>query len=399
MDNKALFLVTMGSLLLLGMAADLIGRRTPLPRVTLLLLFGVMIGPSGLDILPVFLYSHFDLIANMTLLMVGFLLGGFFTADYIGRQGKQILFISISTVTVTAAVVFLGLMSIAVPLKMALLLGAIASATAPAASVDVVKEIGSRSSFSRLLLAIVAIDDAWALIIFSLSISLATSLAGQIGAGHLMVHAGRDIGGALLLGVLLGIPGANLTGRIRAGRPLLMEALGMVFICGGLAIWLDVSFLIAAIVMGATVANLAKHHERPFHAIEGVEWPFFLLFFVLAGASLELDSLSEFGIVGAAYIALRVLGKVGGAWAGALLCRAESPIRQWMGIALLPQAGVAVGMALVVSGHFPAYRQTVLNIVIASTIFFEVVGPVLSRFAIVRAEKTVAGRRNANTLI
>jgi Kef-type K+ transport system membrane component KefB len=311
MDNNAYFLITAGSLLLLGMAADMIGRRTPLPRVTLLLLFGVAIGPSGLDLLPEFLYGHFDLIDNMTLLMVGFLIGGLFTVENLAKQGNSIIGISASAAIVTTAVVSFGLVSTHMPLEIALMLGAIVSATALAASFDVVKEMGSKSYFSKLLLAIVAIDDAWALIIFSLCISLAATLLGQGGSMSPLFHAGREIGGALLLGILLGIPGANLTGRIKAGQPLLMEALGLVFICGGLAFWLDVSFLIAAMVMGATIANLAKHHERPFHAIEGVEWPFLLLFFVLAGASFEISALKDFGFIGAAYVVFRVIGKIG----------------------------------------------------------------------------------------
>lgn len=99
----------------------------------------------------------------------------------------------------------------------------------------------------------------------------------------------------MILGVLLGFPAAYLTGRIRTGRPMLMEALGLVFLCGGIAIWLDVSFLIASIVMGAVVANFARHHEYPFHEIENIEWPFMTIFFVLAGASLELDMITQIG--------------------------------------------------------------------------------------------------------
>ncbi len=167
---------------------------------------------------------------------------------------------------------------------------------------------------------------------------------------------------------------------------MLMEALGLVFICGGLAIWLDVSFLIASIVMGAVIANFARHHEYAFHEIENVEQPFLTIFFVLAGASLQFGMIWELGLIGSVYILARFAGKLIGARIGAVVSSADQVTRDWMGLALLPQAGVALGMALVASNQFPELRQTLLTIVISSTVFFEVVGPVFTRAAIRRAE-------------
>ena len=192
----------------------------------------------------------------------------------------------------------------------------------------------------------------------------------------------REIGGAVLLGLAIGLPAAYLTGRIRPGQPMLIEALGLVFLCGGLAIMLEVSFLIAAMVLGAVIANLAKHHDYPFHAIEGIEWPFMVIFFVLAGASLEIDALKELGMLGVIYILSRITGKYIGSMIGCSVSGAGSQINRWMGPALLPQAGVAIGMALVASEHFPVYAQTLLTIVISSTIFFEIIGPVFTRMAL-----------------
>ena len=182
-----------------------------------------------------------------------------------------------------------------------------------------------------------------------------------------------------LLGVLLGFPAAFLTGRIRQGQPMLMEALGLVFVCGGIAIWMDVSFLIASIVMGAVVANFARHHEYPFHEIENIEWPFMTIFFVLAGASLEPSMIKEIGLIGGTYIAARIAGKLLGARLGGRMGNADRMTRCWMGFALLPQAGVAMGMALVASNRFPEYQQVLLTVVISSTVFFEIIGPVFTR--------------------
>ena len=192
----------------------------------------------------------------------------------------------------------------------------------------------------------------------------------------------RDIGGAILLGGLLGPPAAYLTGRLKPGKPILLEALGLVFVCGGLAMMLEVSYLIAAMVMGAVVANFAKHHMYPFHAIENVESIFLVVFFVLAGASLELRSVVDLGMLGLVYILSRSAGKILGASFGGKISAAGAKTRAWMGWALLPQAGVAIGMALVASSLFPDYRQTLLTIVISSTIFFEIIGPIFTRMAL-----------------
>jgi len=135
--------------------------------------------------------------------------------------------------------------------------------------------------------------------------------------------------------------------------------------------------------LGSVVANLARHHARPFHAIEGIEWPFMILFFVLAGASLHAEALYQIGLVGAAYILLRIIGRLFGSWAGGAISHAEPPMRRWMGVALMPQAGVALGMALVVIQRRPDLGEIILPVVITSTVLFEVIGPVLTRSALV----------------
>ena len=386
MDPTAQILLTLGGILLLGLATDVLGQRTPLPRVTLMLLFGMLIGPGMLDLIPTVVTDRFELIASMALLMVGFLLGGRLTRDTLQRSGREIISISVTAVIVTSTIVFLGLMLVGVPLEIAILLGCIASATAPAATVDIVMESGYKGRFADLLLAIVALDDAWGLIIFSLGLALVAALAGVDGHASPLLAALQDIGGSAILGLLIGLPAAYMTGRIRQGQPMLTEALGLVFVCGGLALWLNVSFLIASMVMGAVVTNLAKHHEYPFHAIEDIEWPFMVIFFVLAGASLEFSALRDIGLIGAVYVVCRIAGKVLGAWLGGRHGRAREETRRWMGVAMLPQAGAAMGMALVATNLLPEYRQVVLSVVISTTVFFELIGPAFTRLALRRTD-------------
>ncbi len=385
MQSTSQFLLTLGGILLLGLVTSTLGRRSFLPRVTLLLIFGVIIGKEVIDVVPSAFIKHFEIIADMALLMVGFLLGGKLTTDSLKKSAGKVLWISIGAAIVTATIVSLGLIWAGVSKEIAILLGCIASATAPAAVLDVVIETDDKTPFRDILLSIVALDDIWALVLFAIGMAVVTALNGHGEDISPLLMATKEIGGAVILGVLIGLPAAYLTGRIKPGQPILTEALGLVFVCGGLAIWLEVSFLITSMVLGAVIANVAKHHEYPFHTIEGIEWPFMVVFFVLAGASLELSTMKEIGLIGVIYILCRAAGKILGARIGSQFSGADKATKNWMGVALFPQAGVAIGMALVASNYFPEYRQVLLSVIISSTVFFEIIGPVFTRLALKRA--------------
>lgn len=388
MEPATVFL-TLGGLFLAGLLADQIGRRTALPRVTLLLGCGIVVGGSGFGWLPEAAFEWYEFLSVSALTMVAFLLGGALTFGNLRDHGRVILWVSLAVVLVTVALVGGGLWALGVDLELALILGAIATATAPAATEDVIRQSGIRNGFTETLEGIVAIDDAWGLIAFSLILTLAGMLSGGEG-GSLIADAGWEIGGAVLLGAAMGCPAAYLTGRLSKGEPLQTEALGIVFLTAGLAMWLEVSFLIAGMVAGALIANFARHHERGFHEIEHIQWPFMLLFFILAGSSLEVGHLAVVGWIGAGYVVLRILARVLGAWAGAAAAGADHGTRQRLGLALLPQAGVAVGMALVAAETFPEHAAAILTVTIAATVVFELIGPVATLWA-VRASEREAG--------
>jgi len=387
MENTGTILLTLGAILFLGFATDELGRRTRLPRVTLLLVFGLLIGPSATNLLPEISYEWLPLVTEMALLMVGFLLGERLSFAKLKTNSRFVFALSIGATIGTAVIVTLGLILVGLPVSIAVLLGAIATATAPAATMDVIDQLQIRNKFVDTLTGVVAVDDAWGLILFSFALAIVGLSQGVGEQNHVLLHGLWEVGGSLILGVLIGAPMAYLTGRIRSGSPTQIEALALVLICGGLAELLEVSFLLTAIVMGMTVANLAKHHEQPFHAIENIERPFLILFFVLAGASIHLSSLWDIGLIGLVYILCRVIGKLAGCYLGASAVHAPDNIKHWMGMALSPQAGVAMGMALIAAERFPAHSELILSVVIGTTVIFELLGPLASRWAVVRASK------------
>ncbi len=382
MHSATLIFIVLGSILVLGLATDYLGRKSRLPRVTLLFLFGFVLGPGGIALIPEKSLDWFPLIADTALLLVGFLLGGKITLNEMARNGKTVMVISLSVVLVTILVVTVGMYLVGVPLAVALLLAGIATATDPVATLDVISESGARGRFTDTLVEIVAIDDAWGLIAFSILLAVVHLLNGNSDVIGIFGSASYELLGAMMLGVVLGVPMAYISGRIKPGQPTLIEALGMVFLCGGLAQWLEVSYLLSAMVMGIVVTNLARHHDQAFHEIEDIEWPFMILFFVLTGASLKIDMLLSAGFITIAYIAFRFAGRIAGSYPGGLAIRSSPGVRNWMGLALLPQAGVATGMALIAASEMPELGKVIIPVVVIATIVFEMIGPVFTRISL-----------------
>lgn len=382
-------LMSLGALFLAGLGADSLGHRTRLPRVTLLLGCGLLAGPAGFDLMPVLLTELYPVISIIALTMVAFLLGGELSLKTLRAHGKAIVLISLCIVLVTLPLVAAGLWLIGVPLAAALVLGALATATDPAATYDVIGQAGVQNRFTHTLKGIVAIDDAWGLIVFSLIIVLARALDGGGLSFEVLQMSLREVAGSVLLGLGVGGPAALLTGRLSKGEPLRIEALGLVFVTAGLAIWLELSYLIAGMTAGAVIVNLARHHTRAFHEIEHLQWPFMIMFFILAGASLDADALWLIGPAGLVYAVFRIVARMLGGWIGASLAGEPAKDRKWYGPALLPQAGVAIGMALIAAEVFPVYGPRIMAMAVGTTIVFELIGPLAAAVTLSRvARKT-----------
>lgn len=380
-------LITLGATLLAGYLAYVTGPLIHVPRVTLLLLTGVLCGPSVLGLIPSDAANWFPFMAHIALAMVGFLLGERFMGKTLKQKGKAVLWISVGETLAAALIVFGALLALGASLPLALIMAGIAPASAPAAIFETVREGKAEGSLTKTLLGVVAIDDAWGVLTFSVLFVTAQAVSGGGSALHELGAGVWEVFGAALLGLVIGFPMAWITGRVRAGEPTLVEALGFVLLCSGLATVLDVSYLLAAMVLGAVVANRARHHQRPFHEIEGVSEPFLAVFFVLAGLKLELSTVTALGAIGATYIIARTAGLIGGGIVAGKLAGARPEVSKRIGWCLLPQAGVAIGFALLAQDRMPGTGGKVLPLVIATTVLFEVLGPLLARWQLYRASE------------
>ncbi len=377
-------LFIIGIVFFLGLIADIMGRKTIIPRVTFLILIGLSIGPSGIDLLPnSFIEDWFGTITTISLGMIGFLLGQEFTIKSIKNIGKQVFYIAISKVILTFILLSVSLILFGVSIPVSLILASIASATAPAAIYEIIHELRIKSKFSKTLLSIVAFDDILALLLFSFILAF-VSINTDNSVFTIMLNGLTHILYSLILGFSLGYPIAKITGRITNGEPIMIEALGAVFLVSGLAVMLELSPILATMALGSALATFASHYKITFNAIKYIEWPFMVVFFLLAGASLKIDTLFNIGMIGIIYIIVRIIGFYLGARIGAKLSNADKNIEKDIGFTLIPQAGVAIGMALMASHKFGSNSDIILPIILGTTVFFEIIGPVIARYFLIK---------------
>lgn len=376
-SNSAMLLL--GLFLSVSILTDVIARRASLPRISLFVLVGVCYAVVQQIILeeP---YSRplgelRESLISVALVMVAFLLGGELTVNRLKRTGPLILILSFCVIASSVALLLLGLTLLGYSLVIALSLAAISVATDPAAVTEVIRESGEQSFKTRVILGIVAFDDAWGIIVFGLCMAVLGWMYADTGLNTIL-HAGWELGGAVILGTILGLPAAWLTGRLNPGKPTQAEALALILLIAGLSSYLGVSELLTAMVAGFLIVNLSLHHERSFREIEQIEWPFLVFFFMLAGASINLEYMGTAAWLLTAYILLRVAGRFIGGYLGVLfLKRGNEGLPRYLGLSLMPQAGVAMGMALLAAERFPEEGHLIVATVVTSTIVFELFGP------------------------
>ena len=379
---------SLGIILFTGLFAAKILHQFKFPAVTAYLLLGIIIGPHLLNLVAPGVINSSGLISNIVLSIIAFGLGQNFSKEHFRKIGKSVLTISILEAAGAWLLITLALFFI---LKqnfyLSLLFGSIGVATAPAATVMVIREYRARGIFTNTLLGIVAIDDAWCLIIFSISLAIARALSLHLDANILKVtfHALVQIIGAFALGGCFGFFLSWLGRFVKTKADLLIITLGLIFFTTGLSILLNFSVLLANMALGTVLVNLKKENYGFFEILHSIDTPFFLFFFVLAGANLEISLLPTIGVVAIVYFAFRILGKVAGASLGAYFSKATNSVKKYIGFALIPQAGVALGVALIAKTSFPEVGGIIFTTIVTTTVIFELVGPFATRFALRKA--------------
>lgn len=381
-----------------GMAMGRLVKQIHLPNVTGYLLAGLLIGPVSqlllgeYAILPADVVTQMSVISDVALGFIAFSIGGEFKISFFKRVGVTPIVIAVLESLLAVVFVALGLLAIGKGLSFALALGSIAAATAPAATIMVIKQYRAKGPVTETLLSVVALDDATALIFFSIAVAIAQALSGAgVSLGQAILSPLWEIGGALLVGFVLGILFIVPLRWFKKDGNRMALLVAFVFLAVGLADLIHVSQLLTCMAMGAAFCNFSGEVKGILRLSDAITPPIFLLFFVLSGADLQITVLPTIGLVGVVYIVVRVLGKMAGSWLGATLCHADANIRRWLGPALMPQAGVAIGLSLAVTRSLPEVGGQIRAVVLCGTIIYELLGPAVAKFSLKKAGEIQEG--------
>lgn len=386
-------LLHLSILLLAGLLGSFVIKFVKLPDVTGYLILGLLVGPSVLGLLDEAAIGQMSVASDIALAFIALTVGGEFKLSYFKRVGATPIVIAVFESFFAVGLVVAGLLAAGYNLPFALCLGSIAAATAPAATVMVIKQYHARGPVTECLLSVVAIDDATALIAFGVATSMAKTL--ESGAALSLYSAlGSpllEVGASLLLGFALGCAYTFALRFFKEKGTQLTLTIAFILLGAAVADELDLSALLLCMMFSATFTNLARLSNEVYSAIDRFTPPIFCLFFVLSGADLKLSVLPSIGVVGVIYVVLRVAGKWIGAALGARLMHADANIQKYLGPALLPQAGVAIGLSFLAQQVVPQYADTIRAVILCGTLIYELIGPAVSKTTLQKAGEIAPG--------
>ena len=386
-----------GLILMGGLAVGRLFEKAGIPQVVGFIVLGVILGDSVLSILPASLLDSLSSLTYIALAFIGFIVGSELKYSAFQKYGKQFIAILLSEGLLAMALVTVVITLWTGNLALGILLGALSSATAPAATVDVLWEYNSKGPLTTTILAIVALDDGLALILYGFAFAFAGVLVegGSLSLHVMLLQPFIEIFGALFLGAIIALILDRILRIFKSGDDILVMNVAAVFLVSGIALYLGFSLILSSMALGLVLTNLhPERNEKCFEKVKAFVPPIYIIFFLFVGARLKIGLLPAMGILGLLYIVGRTTGKWIGAWLGAWFSGAESAVRKYLGWALFSQAGVAIGLALDIYQHFGRYGtvgesmgHTVLNIIAATTLIVQIIGPPSVKFAIKKAKE------------
>lgn len=364
-----------------------------LPNVTGFLIAGLIIGPSIFGIVSGEQVESFSIISDVALGFIAIAIGMEFKLGHIKALGPKIIVITLTQAFMSTALVDIALIAFGIDIPLALTLGAIAAATAPAATLMVIKQYRASGPVVETLLPVVAFDDAVGLIIFSVSLALAKVFAtgAAITLNSVLVVPMIEIFGSVALGAILGALLWALDKWFKLGANKLISAVMTVFLGIGLVemigtLWhIELSGLLVCMMVGAMFTNLCVDEGEVLAQTDSWTAPLLMLFFVISGAQLDISVIPVVGVIGGIYIIARSIGKYFGSFLGCKIAKANPTVTKYLGLTLLPQAGVEIGMAQVAMVALPAFALEINTIVLCAIFFYAIIGPVITKIALTKA--------------
>lgn len=378
-------LLYLGILLMSGLLCGRLVKLIKLPNVTGYLIAGLILGPYVTKVIPLETVNGFSVISDMALSFIAFTIGCGFKRSYLKKVGLTPVVIAIFESLIAVFAVQGALLAAGTDPQLAVLLGAIAAATAPAATLMVIKQYSAKGPVTDTLISVVALDDAVALIAFSVCAAIASVIGGGKFEAKTVYMPVVEILGALLLGGVFGLIFKLPLRFFKKASNRQIITVGLVLGCAGLTNMLGWSSLLACMACGAVLCNTSAESDGILAVADGVTPALYLLFFATSGAALNITIIPQIGVIGVIYVVARVIGKVGGAWLGAAIMKAPKTVRRYLGPALIPQAGVAIGLTLVAQSAAPAYADQIRAVILCATLIYELTGPVITKLTLKRA--------------
>ena len=413
-------LLNLSVALLAGLMLSRLAKKVSLPAVTAYLVAGILIGPyllgslgvEGLGFVSMENIETFGLLSDVALGFIAFLIGNEFRLSQLKKTGKQATVIGIVQAVATTLIVDAALIGLhflipdKLPLPSAIILGAVASATAPAATLMVVKQYKAKGPVTQILLPIVALDDAVGLVLFAISFGVAKALmAGHVNVLSIIVEPVLEVVLSVGLGALMGFIFNYFEQFFHSRSKRLSISVAFVFLTVALSmlefkvlgIHIAFSSLLTCMMLGTVFCNVCDFSEELMDRLDRWTAPLFVLFFVISGSELELSVFTDVFIViiGLVYVAFRCIGKYFGAGLSARATKCDSNIVKYLGITLFPQAGVALGMAIKAEAIGPE-GAIVANITLFSVLIYELVGPYLTKIALTKAGEIDPGDQKSH---
>lgn len=394
MSDVGRTIISVAIMLFSGFALTRLTKLLKLPNVTAYIIAGILIGPYCLGLIPEETTKGMAFLSDIALAIIAFGVGKFFKLSTLKKNGLKVVVITVLEALVASVIVFLIMyFALGMPLAFSLVLAALASATAPASTVMTIKQTGAKGDFVDTLLQVVALDDVVSLVAYSVAISLALAMGGEGGALDFEVVIKPILTNALVivLGAVFGFILKALLPKKRSTDNRLIIIIGVLFTFCGICAMLDVSPLLGCMVIGTVYINTTDD-EKLFLQLDYFSPPILLLFFVNSGVGFNLSALigdsAGFGkvsllVAGIVYMLSRLIGKYLGAYIGCVVTKKSNKVRNYLGLALVPQAGVAIGLAALgartLGGDAGVALQTVI---LASSVLYEMIGPACSKLAL-----------------
>ncbi len=385
-ESRLNALLVLGVILIVGVLGGHVAHRFGLPSVTGYLLIGIIMGPSVTGLISKADLTALQPVNDFALGLIGLSIGGELRWHFLRRKWRSfgLLFLGEGLTTILCVFVLTYMVSRNLPL--ALILGVLALATAPGSILDVINENRTRGSFPRVVMSLVALDNLFCIVAFTAVTTVLNLYYFNVDQGRSLFESlSRELGLALLLAVVLGALGLTVVNRVNLLRQRQVLIMAVMFLAVGLPRHLEVSYLLVTLVTGLIIVNLSRNFRKFYEILHTIDTPLLVVFLTLAGMKLQLAVLPGLGLLGLVYISARFLGKVGGSRLGAELCAlipgrhsAIAPEqRKSVGLALTPQAGVAIGLSLLAEQTLPLPENLLVSLILGSVIFFEIVGPML----------------------